>query len=202
MQPDFSSPQAGGQRYNSSGQGGQGSSATAYMSRTVESNRQGMGRVAESIADQIQGRPLIAGSIFLGMVGAIIGSRIAQMRMQRPKTPFQRAQGIVASIGYTVAGTVGRRATGRVDSLRDRGQGLSGTAMGIRESILEGMPFIGAPRGRFGSRQSTIRQVGYALSLIPVTMAFLRNPLVRDLGARMLSRRMRRRQRVRLPGDS
>lgn len=193
MQPDLSNPPTGGQRYNSSGQGGQGSTITDYTSRTAESAGQAMGGVAGSIADQIQARPLVAGSIFLAIVGAVIGSRIAQIRMQRHKTPFQRAQDAIGSIGYAVAGTFSRRAAGPMDTLRERGEALSTSAMGIRGSLMEGLPGFRAPRARFGGAQNTIKQIGYALSLIPMTVALLRNPMVRGLGVRMVSRRMRRR---------
>jgi hypothetical protein len=57
---------------------------------------------------------------------------------------------------------------------------------------MENMPGFGAPRARFGGTQNTIKQIGYALSLIPMTMALLRNPIVRDLSVRMVSRRIRR----------
>lgn len=141
-------------------------------------------------AEQMRTRPLVIGSLILGIVGALVGARIAQMQaMRRRKSAFERAADTISDIGSVIAARVFGRPMGPVETLRERGREVSlGTQLfGVMGRMpMMGMPRPEAPKGP----QNAMRQVGYALSLIPVTIAFLRNPLVRDFGLRLVSRRI------------
>lgn len=194
MQRDPSNPQSGMNEQNLSRQGGRAGTATEYMSETIQSTSQNVGTALGSIGDQIGDHPIIAGSILVGIASAIFGGRIAQIRaMRRQKSPLERARELIGPIGFVALAALIRRRVSPMRRLRERGRGLAGVTQDIRGSIMESIPSFGAQRGRMRGGQSAIRQAGYALSLVPVTMAFLRNPLVRGIGLRMMSRRMGRR---------
>ncbi|MGI5837512.1 MAG: hypothetical protein ACOX87_13625 [Chloroflexota bacterium] len=149
-------------------------------------------RISETsghIAEQVRTKPLIYGSLILGIIGAIVGARIAQMQaMQRRKNVFERAIDTISDIGSVIAARAFGRQMGPIETLRERGREVSlGTRM---LGTMGWTPMAGMPRfGMQREPRDTMSQVGYALSLIPLTIAFLRNPLVRDFGIRLLSRR-------------
>ncbi len=189
MQQGSTSPQSGIDEQYRSAQGGRSGTATAdYLSETVEPTRQYVGSAFGYVGDQIRVHPLVAGSIALGVIGAMIGSRIAQIQaMRRRKSALQRAQELLEPLGLMALMEIARR------RMRARGQGFPGPAMDMAGAIRENLSSFRVQRQRARGPQDAIRQVGYALSLIPVTVAFLRNPLVRDIGFRMMSRRIGRR---------
>lgn len=139
------------------------------------------------IAEQVRTRPLIYVSLILGIIGALVGARIAQMQaMQRRKSIYERVADTLGDIGSVIAARVFGKPMGPIETLQERGREI---ALGTRMiGMIGGIPGVEAPRPR--GPQETMRQVGYALSLIPVTLAFLRNPLVRGFGMRLMSRRI------------
>ena len=64
-------------------------------------------RISETggyIAEQVRAKPLIYGSMILGIIGAIVGARIAQMQaMQRRKNTLERAVDTIGDIGSIIA---------------------------------------------------------------------------------------------------
>jgi hypothetical protein len=153
-----------------------------------------IGGTVSSGAGQIAGflteRPLLIGSIAAGAVGAYLGNRLAQMiAMRRRKTAYDRA---VEALGVlmAVAGSMrpSRLVGWRAVRLADARKNVTGTAQGIRQSVMEGLQPTGKSRVE---PPSTVRQIGYGLSLIPVGLALIRNPLVRDVGFRLFARRIR-----------
>lgn len=149
-----------------------------------------IGETGGYVAEQVRTRPLIYGSLILGIIGAIVGARIAQIQaMQRRKNAFERAADTISDIRSVIAARMFGRPMGPIETLRERGREVS---LGARMLGMMGrMPGVGMPRPH-PSRgpQDAMTQVGYALSLIPVTIAFLRNPLVREFGIRLSSRRL------------
>ncbi len=141
------------------------------------------------IAEQMRMRPLIVGSVMLGLIGAIAGAWMAQMRaMRRRKSMYERAMDTLADIGTIISGLVYRKPKGPIETLRERGQEVASTTrmLGMMGVTPGGIPRAKVTRGP----ERMVRQAGYAISLIPVTVTLLRNPLVRDLGIRILSRRV------------
>ncbi|HEX2986626.1 MAG TPA: hypothetical protein VHS06_00395, partial [Chloroflexota bacterium] len=158
------------------------------VTKPTDTSIRTMGSALGYAGDQIRGHPLITGSVVLAMAGAFIGSRIAQARaMRRQKSPLQRAQDLMGPIGFMALAAIARQ------RMRARGKGMAASALGISGPIMESLPNLAIQRRRRVGAPNAIRQAGYALSLIPVTIAFLRNPLVRDMGFRMMSRRIGRR---------
>ncbi len=146
----------------------------------------GVGQFFGFISQQTRERPMIVGPLFVGFIGAILGARFAQIQaMRRRKNFFERTNDTLRYIGAIATGWI--RPAGPIGIVRDRGgeviEGVTTTMMG---AIPTGIPRLEMRRGS----ESPARQFGYALSLIPISLALIRNPLVRDLGFRYLSRRI------------
>lgn len=149
---------------------------------------------AWQVLDFVSERPLVVGSVAAGAIGAVAGNRLAHMvAMRRRRTLYDRlleTAGIaLATVGTTVSGW----STGKaMDRLTEARKSMSGPAQNLRKSVRESnLPTVARPRGE---RPGVIRQIGYGVSLIPLTLALLRNPLIRSIGLRALSRRARRRR--------
>lgn len=144
------------------------------------------------IAGFISERPLLAGSLAAGAVGAFAGRRIAQMiAMRRRKTAYERAFEMLGILMATIGSMTSRGTTSRAaNRLADAGKNIAGSAQDLRDSAMKALPVVSRPKME---QPSTIKQVGYGISLIPVTLALVRNPLIRDVGFRFLARRFRRR---------
>ncbi|GEM_PF-5329550 len=159
----------------------------SYMNDTGGMLSQAGGYVAQRARTQ----PLIFGSILFGLIGAIVGSRIAFMQAERQrKNFFQRVADSLGSIGHSISSGVSRSTSGPIASLRESGVGVSRVAQSM--GAVGPMPSIGAPRLRGG--QGMGRQMGGMLTFAPIAFSLLRNPMIRDIGFRFLSgRRLRRR---------
>ncbi|MGE5618126.1 MAG: hypothetical protein ACM3US_02585 [Sphingomonadaceae bacterium] len=168
--------------------------AVAYRPRfdvaqVIETLSTGSRQVAGFISDQARTRPLILGSLATAILGAFVGIRIAQMQaMRRRKNAFQRAAEALGNLTPLIAALqISRRRKGPIEALRERGESM----VDLTESMVGGIPGVAIPRRQAGGPQQVARQVGYAASLIPVALTLLRNPMVRDIGFRLLSRRIR-----------
>jgi len=108
--------------------------------------------------------------------------------MQRRKNAVEKTVDTIGDIGTVIAARMFGRPMGPMETLRERGREIS---LGTRMLNMMGMiPMLGMRRpGVQREPQDVMSQVGYALSLIPITIAMLRNPLVRDFGKRLMSRR-------------
>lgn len=143
-------------------------------------------------SEQMRVRPLVVLSLLVATIGALVGVRVAQMQAMRRRKGFaERAMDTIGGIGSTLVQTISPRRGGPVETLRERGRGMWGMTREVRSAMVEGMPVVG--RGRAGileRPESVTRQIGYALSLVPVAVALARNPLVRDIGYRYITRRI------------
>lgn len=170
---------------------------TDYMSDIGDTVYSGAGRVTGFFAD----RPLLAGSVIFGGIGAFIGSRIASMvAMQRRQTTYDRAMDalglFIATLGTRFSERNRERASKRLSaSGRDLLDATQDWTQAIADRVpvdrirMERIPRVDKMRLEKGP--SAIKRIGYGLSLIPVTMALIRNPLIRDIGFRFMARRIR-----------
>ncbi len=159
-----------------------------HMSEIINTASHGAGQIGGFISEQTRERPLVVGSIVVGAIGAIAGARIAQMQaMQRRRNAFERTMDTLGDFGAFITGWAMGRPKGPVDIVRERSQSMVGATRGFGGSMFGGMPMMGKSPSQ---PESVLKQVGYGLSLIPITLAFIRNPLVRDIGFRYLSRRL------------
>lgn len=160
-----------------------------YLFDTIGTTTGGVGQFFGFVSQQTRERPLIVGSLFVGLIGAILGARFAQIQaMRRRKNFFERVADTLGYFGGIVSEGLAEKPTGPIGAVRDRGGEV---IEGVTTSMMGAIPVGGMPRPdmKRGS-ESAARQVGYAISLIPVTLALVRNPLVRDIGFRYLSRRV------------
>jgi len=150
-----------------------------------------IGETGGYIVGQVRTQPLIYSSLIIGLIGAMVGARIAQIRaMQRRKNAFERMADSIAEIGSIIAARMFWRPMGPIETIRERGREISfGTRM---LGMMGEIPGVGIPRPEVSKGpRNAMRQAGYALSLVPITIAFLRNPLVRDFGTRFLFRKIK-----------
>ncbi len=172
MQPDVSTTRTAGEGRVA------GEREPGYISERAA----GIGQQVGSILQ----RPTVIGSMIVAILGAIVGIRVAQVQAeQRRRRFYDRWMETLGSLGAIAltAMRIRRRRMMMQQMLQARGQDITETTRGWGGMVM------GRARMRAAGPRSTAQQVGYALSLIPLTMAFLRNPLVRDVGTRMLSRR-------------
>lgn len=143
-------------------------------------------------SEQMRVRPLVVLSLLIGTIGALVGVRVAQMQaMRRRKSLAERAMDTIGEIGSAVMETISPRRAGPVETLRKRGRGMWGMTREAGSAMVEGMPIMGRGRAEILEKpESVARQIGYALSLVPIAVALARNPLVRDIGYRYLTRRI------------
>ncbi len=157
-----------------------------YISNVGDTVSSGAGRAIEFIGE----RPLLVGSIVATIAGAFIGNRIAQMlTARRRKTTYDRAMETAGIITAMIGSLISRESTrNAMNRLATAGKNISGPVQGMRASSKRGLltPDMKA------ERPNAIRQIGYGLSFVPVSLAMIRNPMVRDIGARFLARRIRR----------
>jgi hypothetical protein len=160
---------------------------TDYVSNIEDTVSSGAGQLFGFISE----RPLLVGSVFVGAIGAFVGSRLGQMvAMRRRKTTYDRAMESLGVFRDGFGGMVSNATTSKtMNRLAHTGRNIAGSTEGMRESMVEGLPVVGRTRVE---QPSVIRQIGYGLSLIPIAMALIRNPLIRDIGFRFLARRVRR----------
>lgn len=195
MQQDVYSQRYGGETHTQPGRTTEGMTEgiqpTGYLPDTFGAMGDWMGQIGSFFSH----RPVFAGSLFVAIVGAIAGIRIAQMQaMRRRRSLFEKAMDRLGYAGDFVADWFSRTPAGPMDTIRDRGRDIVGATRDAGVSMIDTMPIVGRPHMEIGKGpESTAKQVGYALSLIPITMALIRNPLVRDVGFRYLSRRITRR---------
>ena len=174
----------------------EGRQFTDYMSEAGGMVYTGTTRMVTYFVD----RPLLTGSMIFGGIGAFLGSRLAYVLAERRrKSPADRAMERIAlfteTLGEMLAPKNRERAMKQISStgrtLVDRGQSLGST-------VMERIPIDRVLRMEeisMEEKPSTMRQIGYGLSLIPVALALVRNPLVRDFAYRFTARRIRSRRR-------
>lgn len=186
MQGDVSTPRTGDDfTYASSGIEGmvEEKQPLDYLFDTYDATAHGISRVASFLAD----RPLLAGSIALGLVGAVVGSRVAEYQARRQRRSFyQKAMGTLGSSSALVSDWFTRKPRQTAEAIRERSRGLVGQSHNGKAGTRH-LPVLG--REQKGGRGFG-QQIGYAVGLIPPILALVRNPLVRDMGVRMLTRRV------------
>ncbi|MHB1159294.1 MAG: hypothetical protein ACYC3V_03030 [Chloroflexota bacterium] len=189
MQPDVSTSPTAGRTRTHAGEAAGGYQPPTNVSSAIDAVSSGVSQAVDYVSEQARTRPLVVASLAAAIVGAIVGSRIAQIQaMRHRKNAYQRAMDALGNLTPLIAGlTMMGRGKPPIDILRERGEDVAD----ITGSMMGGMPIVGRARQQAGGPAQFARQVGYAASLVPVTMALLRNPMVRDIGFRLLSRRIR-----------
>ncbi len=186
MQPEISTP-------HTRGESGVGPGTTGERETAGYISERGAG-IGQTVGYYLQ-QPTIIGSIVMAIIGAIIGVRVAQQQAIRRRRRFYERWGeALGSLGAIVL-TVMRIRHRRMfmqQMLRQRQRDLAQTTQGWSDLLTENMPRMGRVRMRAGGPAGTMRQVGSALSLIPPTLVLLRNPLVRGMVSRRMSRQMSR----------
>jgi hypothetical protein len=185
MQGDISSPRTTDDYgYSDSGLEGmiEEKQPLDYLFDTYDATASGISRVAAFLAD----RPVVAGSVVVGLVGAILGTRLAEYQARRQRMSFyNKAAGTIGSSSAVVADWFSRRPMRTAGEIRKRGMGLIGNHNGKEVTKLVQLPGKAAkPGGDMG------KQIGYVIGLIPPILALARNPLVRGMALRMLSRKV------------
>ncbi len=210
MQPDIdetstTSAHGGGMPYNRTNPMTGERQFTDYVSDFGDTVSTGTGRIINYFIDH----PLFGGSLVVGGIGAFLGSRLGYvLAMRQRKSFYDKAMDTiglwVAMLGTMMSAKNRERAMGR---LVDTGRSVMGSSQDVRSSVMdrlpERVPLDRLPLDRFKfvekvkpeEKPSVIKQIGYGLSLIPLTMALIRNPLVRDIGFRFLAKRMQPRRR-------
>ncbi len=190
MQPEVSPPPTAGEQRRRGGAMPGGYEPAGTVSSAIDATTSGITQAVGFISEQTRMRPLLIGSMLAAMLGAIAGIRFAQMQaMRRRKSFYERAMETLGTFGPLIAGIVMRRRRGPMETLRERGEDITD----VTSAMIGGVPMIGRARAPERGPAAIGRQVGYGISLIPVTMALIRNPLVRDFAFRYLARGIRRR---------
>lgn len=157
-----------------------------YVSTVGDTVSSRVGQIAEFLVD----RPLLVGSVVVGAAGAFAGSRVARMiAMRRRKTASRRAMETL-SVAMAVIGSMATRESTRraMNRLTDAGKGIAAPAQGVVGSVTGRLPVAGKDRA---GQPGMISRIGYGISLVPLALALIRNPLVRETGFRFLARRAR-----------
>ena len=163
--------------------------STDYISSAFGSAGDWVSQTGSYIGQQIRERPYALSFMLAGIIGSIVGIRVAQLQAYR-RSAFRRAMDTL--LGMWVAFRLFGRPKRPMDVLMDRGKDFMGATREMQSSMRYGMPRM----GRFYYRPSAFRgpesfftRAGYAISLIPVVLAFMRNPLIRGFAFRYMGRR-------------
>lgn len=94
------------------------------------------------------------------------------------------------SVAMAVIGSMATRESTRraMNRLTDAGKGIAAPAQGVVGSVTGRLPVAGKDRA---GQPGMISRIGYGISLVPLALALIRNPLVRETGFRFLARRAR-----------
>lgn len=131
------------------------------------------GEFALDTIEAVQEHPVLAASLVAAGVGAIAGLALAKVAQRRPVTVREHLAESLVESGLTGApGRFGRWARGRA------------------HQAVEDTERLAQAQDRKGP--SAARQAGYVAQLLPLSLALLRNPLVRDLVAQLVAHRLRR----------
>jgi hypothetical protein len=185
MQGDISSPRAT-EDYGYSNTGLEGmveeKQPLDYLFDTYDATASGISRIVSFLAD----RPVVAGSIAVGIVGAVLGTRLAEYQARKQRMSFyHKAAGTIGSSSAVVADWFSRAPMQTADTLRKRGFRVIGSHNG--KEMTKHVPVVGKGHKK---DEGLGKQIGYMIGLIPPILALARNPLVRDMGLRMLSRKV------------
>jgi hypothetical protein len=186
MQGDVSGTRATEDYYGSSDPGLAGmieeKQPLDYLFDTYDVTASGVSRIVTFLAD----RPVVAGSIVIGIVGAVLGTRLAEYQARRQRQSFYRkAAGSLGSSSAVVSDWFSRKPMATADAIRQRGLGLVASHNG--NGISQRIPVIGKGQKK---DEGIGKQIGYMIGLIPPILALVRNPLVRNMGLRMLTRKI------------
>lgn len=144
----------------------------------------------DAISDLLRARPGLAQAIAAGIIGTIVGAFIAS-RLTRPRSLRERVSGQVDST---------REAVGRRMAILEQAATIAAEAaqrlarsMPSREEFEERIPRRG-DRAQHASRRTSTRGFGArdVVELVPIGLALLKNPLVRQMVLRSAARATRR----------
>jgi len=180
MQPDVSNPPSVGRTQTrverEEQRPAEGMQPIDLLYSALDTTTIAVGRVAGFIVSQ----PMIVASIIIGMIGAIAGIRIAQYQaMRQRRNLYERAMDRIGEFGANMADLLSRRPKTPTEVLMERGRDIS-AAVGLAPTMIGRRPRAAHP----------FRQAGYVLSFVPAAIVLMRNPMARDIGFRLLARRM------------
>ena len=144
------------------------------------------------INDLLRARPGLAAALAAGLIGTLVGAFVAA-RLARPRSLRQRMSGQVDA---------SRDAVGRRMAILEQAAAIAAEAaqrltrsMPSREEWGERMPRVGrGNRAQQGRRRTPTRGFGASdiVELVPIGLALLKNPLVRQMVWRSAARATRR----------
>jgi len=164
--------------------------------------------LADAVNDLVRTRPVLTKAILAGVVGAIVGGFIAERT--RPRRPTLADRSRLAAEGVTrAAQDAASRAATRAQTIAEQ---AASAAQSAAERVAERLPSREELRSRIPSRSEFQQrmpprngrssrgpatpdpgQMRSAAQLVPLALALLRNPLVRDFLMRSAVRAARRR---------
>jgi hypothetical protein len=151
--------------------------------------------LADAINDLVRTRPVVAKAAGAAIIGAAIGTFIASKTMHRPKPKIVELKETAeeatsaatsqASLAIEQALAIARATAERMaNRLPPKEEMVNGAA-----HAAESMQARLAPK-----RDTAVKKAGYAAQLLPLTVALLKNPLVRDMLIRAAMKTARRRK--------
>jgi hypothetical protein len=174
--------------------------------------------VADAVNDLVRTRPTLTKAMLAGLAGVVVGSFIAEKTRPRPPSLAEgsrRAAEVAARAAQAAAARAAVRAAARAQSAAGQAASAAQSAAGrvgerlpSREELRQRMPSRQDVEARIPSRTAErngrgapisprsspdANQLRYAAQLLPVLLALLRNPLVRDFLIRSAVRAARRR---------
>jgi len=155
--------------------------------------------LADAVNDVLHTRPMLAKAAGAAVVGAIAGSIIAS-KLGRRRSPKEQIEARV-EVAREKAQEVKDSAEELSSLVLDQALAIArGAAENVsrrapsRSDLLNGATRVGeSVRGRVSSKpEPDLRTVGYAAQLIPLGIALLKNPIVRDMLIRAAVKTARR----------
>jgi len=139
--------------------------------------------LVDLINDALRTRPVVAKAIGAAVAGAILGTLVASLSARRASR--QRSQALAAASQSLVeqASTIARSAAARLRAEAPSADELRGTvserASNVKSAVRPKSSVLG------------VRQARYIAQLLPLVIALLKNPLVRDMIVRTAMRSTR-----------
>jgi hypothetical protein len=163
--------------------------------------------LADAVNDVLRTRPVVAKAAGAAVVGAVIGSFLASRLMAKPKPKLEVVRETARDVSSTAADqatvvvdqavAIARAAAERMARRAPSREDLSSGAARLTDAIRDKTSRISPqPASRSTSALSSDSgRAAYAAQLVPLTVALLKNPVVRDLLIRAAVQATSRRKR-------
>jgi hypothetical protein len=161
--------------------------------------------LADAINDVMKTRPIVAKAAGAALVGAIIGAFLASKLTAKPKPKVEVVRetardvsstavdqaSVVVDQAVSIARAAAERIAQRAPSREDVSSGAARISDAIREKTSRGAEQVTSATKSGPDPKKAV----YAAQLIPLTVALLKNPIVRDLLIRAAVQATSRRRR-------